>query len=38
MHEKWSLIVTSLLQTLHRVQQGLGPFFCAQKKSHSVGG
>lgn len=26
MHERWSLIVTSPLQTLHRVQHELDPF------------
>lgn len=31
MHERWSLIVTSPLQTLHRAQRELSPFFCFQK-------
>lgn len=31
MYERWSLIVTLPLQTLHRVQRELGPFYCFQK-------
>ena len=31
MHERWSLIVTSPQQTLHRAQRELSPFFCFQK-------
>ncbi len=31
MHERWSLIVTSPLQTLHRVQHELDPFSMPRK-------
>ena len=31
MHGRWSLIVTSPLQSHHRAQRELSPFFCFQK-------
>ena len=37
MHERRSLIVTSPLQTFHRAQRELSPFFCAQKKARHCG-
>lgn len=39
MHERWSLIVTSPLQTLHRAQRELSPFFLfpENRRNHTAG-